>query len=406
MWIILFEMQKLLKSPFFLLLILAILSFNLYTLIAGRANQEDIKIANEIIDTYGISYNDADLEKMEQVILTDVHTLGGKDRVRYFNTITYEEIHRLSESQQVLFQHASQWNSYYETAIYGTKAYDALNITQIEEGFIQMNPTISPWLQQKMSWEFKQMNVRLQEIVATNEHKKWFFNAGGMHTKLFKNLFKLMGFEAALLVILLTALITNYEVENRTQLVLYATKKGRSLMIGKALAALISTVIISTLIFGSTLAMYFTLNDYSHVWQSTINSVFNWETGIPYITWFPLTIKQFVVASTVILTLALCLVSLLTFSLSLFIKNSYITWLATVSLLLGALTVAPPTNIFMWFACRHIIFLFFNPHYFFVASADFQMDKYQVLWSLGSSFSFLLLLSLIALTVFNRKDVI
>ncbi|WP_159083046.1 hypothetical protein [Lysinibacillus sp. 2017] len=88
---------------------------------------------------------------------------------------------------------------------------------------------------------------------------------------------KTLAVEGVLLVVLLTAFITNYEFEQSTQLVIYPTKKGRKLLLNKGLASLLASFIVIAILFGVTLSAYFTVYDYSAVWQASISSGFNWE---------------------------------------------------------------------------------------------------------------------------------
>lgn len=406
MKIILLEMKKLFKSPIIMLLFSAMIGFNVYIILTERGNMAELEMVNEIIDTYGLNYNDDDLQQMEQVIKKDVQALGGKEIASYFNNFTFEQFDALSTEQRKLFEHTRIMYLYYATATEGTKAYAKLHMDSLRIDFFDIHKNASPWVTEKMTKTFKQSEGRFQEILQTNEHKKWFFTeTARMHTKLFKNLFMQLGIEGILVVVLLTTFITNYEFEQQTQLVTYATKKGRSLVVSKGIASLLTTLLAILIVFGSTLLIYFTVYDYSHVWQSTISSVFNWDNPFPYITWFPITIKQYLILTLIVLTIALLLVSLLTFSISIFIKNSYIAWILTICLMVGSLTIIPPANIFLWLLYYNNIWLFLNPHILFILTSSFLTTQHHVQWALIISGCLMSIFTVFAIQNFKRKDV-
>ncbi len=191
------------------------------------------------------------------------------------------------------------------------------------------------------------------------EHKQWFFagKAYFMHTFLFKTVFLQIIIESLLLIVLTTALITTYEFENKTHLVAYSTKRGRKLMKNKLLASLVVATTIVVLLFTITLGTFFTVFDYSHVWQSSISSAFNWEYNFPYVAWWDLSVGTFLIGVIALVFISLLLFSGLTFACSVAVKNSYITFflIAALFVLMWLLPSFMPTSSILLFVSAYTL---------------------------------------------------
>lgn len=405
MRIIWFEMRKVLTSPVFLILFLLMVVFNIYVTISEGGDRKELSIVNEIIDTYGLSYNDDTLKTMEKDITKEVQALGGTNRDEFIKNLTYEQIDELPLEQQKAFKRVASMNGYYNNAVWKTVAYEDISIQKMKNAFLEEEGIISPWLHDRMVKEYDKLSNRFDEIISTGEHKTWFFNTGRMHWKLFKETFIRLNYEGVLIIVLLTAFIMNYEFEHRTQLTVFSMKKGRKLIFHKGIASLLTSLIVIIALYGLSLGTYFLVYDYSHVWGASISSVFNWDVNIPYFSWFPMTIAQYLVIVLVVMTILLLLVSFLTFGLSIFIKNSYFTWILTVCLIAATFIFTPSLSILRWIAHYNISLLILNPHYYFIASNTFLISPYNIIWTFIGYFGIFLFISFFAIKSFNRKDV-
>ncbi len=402
------EMRKVLLSPVFLILLLLMIGFNLFSIWSDSYNREELQVVNKIIETYGPSFNDDILQTMERDINQLVIELGGTSTQAFLEEMTYEIYDHASSEEQHQIDHISLLYTYVQAAKELEARYTAIDIAKLKQDFLNAQ-TMPSWLEQKMANEFDNWHARFDEIVETNEYKQWFFlGEYGMHSKLFRSHMKTLAFEGVLIIALLTALIANYEFEHRTQLVTYATKKGRKLIWYKGFASLVCSLMVIAVLFGVTLGTYFTVYDYSTMWQIDISSGMNWEYTFPYITWWSISLWQYLLLAVVILTFVLIIVMLLTFTISVFVKNSYFTWLLSVLLLL-AMYVMPtyfPNSTLQWMMHYNVTLLLLNPHQFFNGGTSFMMMQYH-------EFSTLLLWLLIAsagtigaIRHFNVKDVV
>ena len=157
------------------------------------------------------------------------------------------------------------------------------------------------------------------------EHKEWFFvgTQYKTHSFLFRTMFKYLIFEALILIVLATALLTNFEFENKTHLVTYSATRGRHLKKDKLVASLLTATVITIFLLAITLITYFTVFDYTHLWGSSISSAFNWEYNLPYVSWWELSFINYLLAVILLVYISMLLFTAITFIISVFVKNSY-----------------------------------------------------------------------------------
>ena len=126
----------------------------------------------------------------------------------------------------------------------------------------------------------------------------------------------------------------NYEFENKTPLVIYSTKRGRSIILDKLLVSIGSGIVATTFIVGITLTGYFSIFSYKGLWHVPISNYFNWETNFPFISWWNMSFAQYLISSIILVYICGILFTVITFILSIFIKNSYISFF-TFGILFG-----------------------------------------------------------------------
>ena len=407
MYITWLEMKKALCSPVIWIVLLLMVAFNLFTIISESYYKDELKIVNDIIENYGPAFDDATLLNMEQDLEQQVVLMGGTSVDVFLTGMTYEKYAKLSLEEQQQIDKIGLMYTYIQVGKEVEARYTSIDINEIKEEFIKKQ-TMPSWLEKIMGKKFDNWQVRYDEIVATNEYKQWFFlKEYRMHSELFRSLIKTLALESVLIIVLLTALITNYEFEHRTQLVTYATKKGRKLVWHKGIASLICSFISICIVFSISLIAFFTVYDYSAVWQTTISSGMNWEYELPYITWWAIPLWLYLVLVICIITIVLLIISMLTFTISIFMKNSYFTWLFCVLFLL-ALFVVPSyftNSTLQWLMHFNISLLLLNPHMYFSGGTTFMMTQYHEAWTVVVWFGIASISSLLAIRYFKSKDV-
>lgn len=109
---------------------------------------------------------------------------------------------------------------HYRTAQNIDQIYQGINVEANAESLIQMYG-FKGGAADTIRKQYKKLGVRLDELIANGEHKSLFFMGKQyeMHSLLFKNIGRMLIFELLILVVLITAFITNYEFEHRTHLI-------------------------------------------------------------------------------------------------------------------------------------------------------------------------------------------
>ncbi|PWX61332.1 hypothetical protein CYK85_13040, partial [Clostridium perfringens] len=140
---------------------------------------------------------------------------------------------------------------------------------------------------------YEDLGKRLQELKGNGEHKNLFFFGENYRTQnlLYKKVIGACLIEIMILVVLGVCFLINYERENKTLGLVSATKRGRNIIKDKAIVGLIYSILVAIIILVITLIVYFSVFDYSKIWNVPISSALNWEVG-PHISWYNITVLQ------------------------------------------------------------------------------------------------------------------
>ncbi|MFT9817917.1 ABC transporter permease subunit [Lysinibacillus sp. NPDC056185] len=405
------EMKKALFSPTILILLVLFSIFNIFTIISNSYVRDELKIANDIIKKYGETFNDEILSKMQKDLNADVKKRNPQfqDANVFINSMNDEKYQNSTLAEQHEIDRIHLMQLYINLGKSLDERYAKLNIETLKEGTIA-DFGLTNWAAGFVSREFDKLNNRFTEMKETKEYNKWFFASDyRMHSELFKNLIKKIAMEGVILVVLLTALITNFEFEHRTQLVTYTTKKGRLLMRHKLIASLLTTLLTLLPLFGISLITFFMVYDYSGVWTAPITSGLNWEYTWPHITWWPIELWKYLLLTITILVITLLIISLLTFCISTFLRNSYLSWILCILILVSMFVVPmffsgmPTLLLLMHF---NLTLLLLNPHMYFSGVSNLMMFEYHEVWTLVLWCLISLLCVTYVLRRFNRKDIV
>src|SRR5699024_10784608 len=115
------------------------------------------------------------------------------------------------------------------------------------------------------------------------------------------------------MVVLITAYLVNYEFDNNTQLLTYSTKRGRSLIVDKIYISLLVNIIVTTVIMGVGLITYFSVFDYSGLWNVPISSYLNADFPRPYMSWWNMSFIQYLLCSVGVIYICVLLFTGVTF---------------------------------------------------------------------------------------------
>lgn len=404
-----YEMKKALTSPIIVILLILFIAFNAFQVISQSYAKGELKVVNDITITYGNAITEDSLERMQENMQEDVKQLGAEqDYQTYLEKMTFEKYEEANAEEQKAIDQLSLKSMYYGLGTNLEAQYTGINMDDLREGLFATS-TMDGQLAEFMDRQFTGWENRYDEIVETGEYKEWFFSGEyRIHSELFRSLVKNIAVQSVLLVAMATALIVSYEAEQRTQSITYTTKKGRKLIWHKFSASLITAILLFLVLTGVSLGIFFAVYDFSNFWNTPVSSGLNWEYKLPYITWWPFTVWQFLILAIITELFVVLIVSILTFALSIYIKNSYFTWILCMALLV-ALFILPSFLVgspwLQFFTSLNITWVLLNPHMYFSGGTDVMMIQYFELWSILLGLMITLLCNSWAIRRFFKKDV-
>lgn len=407
MRIIIHECKKALTSPVLIGLFVLFSVYNIFLITSQSYMTDELKVANELSETYGLEITDVSLQQLDHDIGVEMEQLNAMIGKSY-ERVEWTDIEHFSDVEMELFQQLQLKEMYVDFAHTIDSEYAKIDLKMIVENEISKYG-LSGNAAQVLRYEYEKLAQRFEQLKQNGEHKEWFFAGKNyrMHSFLFRSLTVHLVFEILILGVLATALITNFEFENRTQLHSYASKRGRFLMIDKLAASLVMITILTVLLMLLTFGTYFTVFDYTHLWGSSISSAFNWEYNFPYITWWEMPFLKFFVLVIGLLYICMLLFTAITFAIAVVVKNSYATFfifavLFTVGFLLPSFV--PLSSIWRFYTSYNLAALVLNPHMFFTGSNAVIFKHYE--WMTVAIGTVIVVAScVLVMRYFKRQDI-
>ncbi|WP_176140585.1 hypothetical protein [Halobacillus salinus] len=326
--------------------------------------RQELSFVPDLIEQYGNKATESVLSNIEQDNLETVNSSTKRD---------FKSLSEVMEAEQEIptstLEYFKQLQNYMEIGNGADTYYKSIDFKSIGSSAVNMYG-LNGGAEDVLNQQYKKAEQRKKELVGNQEHLSFFFNGFKfeMHTLLFKDLGRFLLFEAMVLTVLISAYITTFEFENRTDSTLFSTKRGRKLMKDKWIAACISSFTFSSLLFTISLAIYFLMYDYRGVFFSSFSNIFMAETELPYITWWNLTFLEYLFFFIGTGLLLQTLFSSLTYLLSIKWRNSYYSYIA-FAILFGAFTLLAgliPGNTVLFFAGQFTPFtMMMNPQTWF-----------------------------------------
>lgn len=342
------EGKKLMKTPALWLLFFLFMAFDLFFVNTRAGISDDIKLINRVLGITGIEINGSFMEKLDEIYekqqeeavrvyqktLNSTEENIGAIQDNYYSKGEYR---RFDSQQQKVLEEAFCLYFYKNSVEQRNQYYEGFDIRNIKESSYRMM-LYPPEGAAKdfIDRNYEQLQKRVEDIVSTGEKDTAFFTgtAYGMHTFLFSDVFKLLIFEMMILTSLLTLHSLGYEFSGKTGSLVFSTKSGRNIMKQKWLVSLIASLGAGGLLLTVTLSYYFHLFPYSNVWDSYISSALNTEKrGLflyPFITWKPVTVKEFLVENIVTVFFLILIFALLSGGIGLLSKQTYLSFIAII----------------------------------------------------------------------------
>ncbi|MBK5241854.1 hypothetical protein [Clostridium sp.] len=386
-----YELKKVITSPVIIGLIATFIAFNIFIIFSSTYFNSELKILNKIVDKFGYEINDDMIANFG---------LYYKGKLKELNKITLEKESKTYESATVLTNNYNQYEvynkeeleffnevkvigNYYDIAKDIDIRYKGINVLDIGEAAISQYK-LSGRAADTVRTQYKKLSKRFDKLKENGEYKNLFFigRSYKMHSLLFKSLFRNFIYEIMILVVLITGYLINYEFENKTQLVVYSTKRGRNLAQDKFYVSIFASILVTTIIISITLVVYFSVVSYSELWTVPISSGFNSDYGSPYISWWNMSFIIYLIYCIVLVYLCELLFTFIAYIISSFIKNSYIVFF-TFAIIFGIALVIPglmPGNSMVIFAANFTPFvLISNPSLWFMEKGILTFKYYEVI---------------------------
>lgn len=415
------ELKKIISSPVIIGLTVVFILFNIFSLSGSSYLKEDLKIINNIISEFGYEINDEMISEMNDKYKNSLKDLNKITKKKVNKT--YKSIGEFVESSEYqsnnyeggvftqkdleFFNEVNLLYTYANLSVDLIKDYEDIDINEVSEGSIEMYG-LSGQSADMARDNYKELDKRFDEIIENEEHKNLFFFGVNykMHSLLFKETLMKCIYEIIILVVLMIAYLINFEFDNKTNLLIYSTKRGRKNIRDKFAVCVASSIAVSGIILGVTLLAYFINFDYSEAFNIPITSAFNWEYKLPYISLFDHTILERLILSVLIIITCAVIFTTIAFIICTLIKNSYLVIfiffiLFGISLLIPqAIDGSSPLIIYSHYQVFQLIL---NPHMWFMDMGPFMFKNYEVT-TLATNTMVVSLIAFLTMKKFKRED--
>ncbi|MEG0854965.1 MAG: hypothetical protein RSG52_00650 [Terrisporobacter sp.] len=415
------EIKKIIASPIIIGLTVVFILFNIFSMSTSSYLKDDLKIINNIISEFGYEIDDEMISDMNNKY---------KNSLKELNKITKEKLNKTYKSIEEFLESNEYQSNNYEGGIFNEeelkffnevnllyvysnmsmdqiKSYEDINIKEVGKQSIEMYG-LSGQAAKMSNENYKELDKRFEEIKENEEHKNLFFlgSTYRMHSLLFRETLMKCIYEIIILVVLMTAYLINFEFDNKTNLLVYSTKRGRKNIKDKFTVCVLSSIAISVIILGITLIAYFINFDYSEVWNIPITTAFNWEYKLPYISLFNHTILERLILSILIIIICAVIFSAISFIICTLIKNSYLV-IFIFFIVFGISLLIPQvisnSSPFIIYSRYHVFKLILNPHMWFMDMGPFMFKNYEVI-TLGTNGLVVSLFTFLTMKKFKRED--
>lgn len=416
-----YEFKKIIFSPIFIILTLLFLGYNAMLIYEKSYIRDDLKILNEIVSQVGYAITDdmmIDFQRYYENELNDAFEIIRKKGFSSFETIgeffennnIYEGKNSKFTKEEILFfEKVSTIEAYYFLSSDLETRYDSIDINKIADEDISMS-SYNEKINRMIKKNYDEFVVRFDELKENGEHKNLFFYGRiyKMHSFLFKDLVTTILYEVMILIVLATAFLLNYEFESKTASVVYATKRGRGLIKDKLVIAVGVTILTTTIMIASTLLIFFSVFDYSGLWNTSISNYFAQEYNMPYMSWWNMSVLKFLIAIILVVYILEIIFCGIAFILSTLIKNTYFVF-GSFAIMVGGGILLPtliPANLDVIIATVYTPFtLLLNPSWWFMLKGGLNTSKYYEIVTLVAWFIGVTFIGLLCIKKFKRESI-
>lgn len=415
------EFKKVVNSPVIIGMVVLFIAFNFFLILEHNYMQNELTVLNKLVDKLGYEINDEMLTNFQDYYGDELSKMNEITYAKTSKTYTnvgsflkeigdsYELYKVYTEEELDYVKQLMVMETYLDLIGDMDDEYASLDMMKVAEGQISFYG-LSGSAADTVRSNYLKLGERLNQLLGNGEHKNMFFigQIYQMHSLLFDNVFRVMIFQVIIIIVLITSYLMNYEFENKTPLVIYSTKRGRSIILDKLLVSIGSGIVATTFIVGITLTGYFSIFSYKGLWHVPISNYFNWETNFPFISWWNMSFAQYLISSIILVYICGILFTVITFILSIFIKNSYISFF-TFGILFGLILLVPnmmpSSNNLIFLSVFTPFSLILNPQNWFMGKDSFSIFKYYEIITIGAWSLLLFITGKLSAKKFKKEDI-
>lgn len=414
-----YEFKKILSSPIFLILILLFIGYNAMLIRDKSHIRNNLNALNEVVHEVGYVITDdmmLEFQRFYETKRNEAFELLAKKGYPSFETMWeffdyYENESsnsRLTGEEITFLERVSSIEAYYFLSSDLEFAYEEIDISIMADLDLAKSP-YNEKVNQMIRKNYDEFAVRFEELKEQGEHKNLFFHGKTykMHSFLFKDLIKAMLYEGMILIVLATAFLFHYEFESKTASVTYTTKRGRNLIKDKLCVTLFATVLTTTILLAVTLFIYFSVFDYSGLWNTSINNYFAQEYKMPYLSWWKMSVATYLAASIGVVYLLEIIFCGITFILSTFIRNTYLVF-GCFAVMVGGGILLPTLILARWDIVVASVYtpftLILNTSWWFMLKSGLITNKYYEIVTLVTWSVFVCAIGIVCIKKFKREN--
>ncbi|MEF9992478.1 MAG: hypothetical protein RR835_08620 [Peptostreptococcaceae bacterium] len=423
MGIKLYELKKVITSPVVIILTVLMILLNFY-IVKDKTSyrRDDINIVNDIIGEFGHEINDE-----------SINTINDKyeEEFKRFNNLVEKELGKIYEyvgdffNSEEYAMHIEYKNKFSEEDIQFfnelrvLELYAHLVTEQIEEyeNINFSNNSIEKGKARGLEGKALDIAVDRYEVAQSvfeetidNEDHKNIYPLGEywFQSVVFQDIFFPCVLEIMIITVLITSYLVNYEFDNKTNLVVYSTKRGRNNTKDKLFVSLVSSVIISALILGFTMLSLALNMNIMNILDTSVRNAFNWEGPLPYVFWFDISVGMQLALTIIIILICSALFSLITFIITKLVKNSYTSFFIFF-IIFGVFVIIPSipskSSTMYMYMYYDIFNLIIKPGSFFMVRSPLIVDKFYEVKTLGIWTVMLAILSTLSFLRFKKEGI-
>ena len=298
------------------------------------------------------------------------------------------------------------------------KIYDSFDVVKMgKDWYYDEYYTGAPFLTGLLMKKYEKLNDSVQRLNADNADLSVYATdaTNKVHDILFTYVLKSLLLEGFLLISFLTIYTMGMERQNSTAAIVYCSRRGRSLVKDKMIAAGIVNAGCILLLYAATLLILFSIWDFGGIWDANVASCFHWVLDDnlpfqkPFLTWASFTVKEYFVASLLLEMILLAVWQLISSCVSMLIHHSARSFLVHAAILISPYFFSVLfVSLELWWPFYlntfSISMLTFHQHLWFTDLGAYELIPWQEVWSAAIHLLVFIILFLLAVKRFQRKE--